>query len=177
MTINDGMSLPLELQGNVERYAVYRCYSDGGELLYVGESGELGKRLGSHAQKVWFTQVRGITLEWYADELDALNAERRAIHVEHPRYNVQHRNSVSIQKPAPVRRKRRAKSRKGAPIRSAEESRALALAILDAEPGISGAELGERVGKSKRWGQLLKSGLAPTAAPTDIVDEKGSADE
>ena len=41
-----------------------------------------------------------------------------------------------------------------------------ALAILAAEPAISGADLGLRVGKSKRWGQLFKNGLA-TAAPAD----------
>ena len=83
------VAIPPDLMGNVERYAVYRCFSDAGELLYVGETGELGKRLAAHAQKAWFLQVRGITLEWHIDELDALNAERRAIHVEHPRYNIQ----------------------------------------------------------------------------------------
>jgi hypothetical protein len=45
------------------------------------------------------------------------------------------------------------------------DARAEALAILAAEPGISGADLGLRVGKSKRWGQLFKTGLATTAAP------------
>jgi excinuclease UvrABC nuclease subunit len=91
MAINGGLAVPPDLAVNVERYAVYRCYADDGQLLYVGETGELGTRFASHAQKLWFTQVRGITLEWYADELDALNAERRAIHVEHPKYNVIHR--------------------------------------------------------------------------------------
>jgi hypothetical protein len=40
------------------------------------------------------------------------------------------------------------------------DARAEALAILDAEPDISGAKLGPRVGMSERWGQLLKSELA-----------------
>ena len=71
------LALPIELLGSVERYAVYRCYTDQGQLLYVGETGDLGKRLADHAKKLWFVQVRGITLEWYADELDALKAERR----------------------------------------------------------------------------------------------------
>ena len=43
-------------------------------------------------------------------------------------------------------------------------ARAEALAILAAEPGISGAQLGLRVGMSKRWGQDFKRDLA-TAAP------------
>jgi GIY-YIG catalytic domain len=91
--------LPADLLTHVERYALYRCYSDLGQLLYVGSTGNLGRRLGSHADKVWFQQVRGITLEWYATELDVLNAERRAIHVEHPKYNVQHRMSAAPQPP------------------------------------------------------------------------------
>lgn len=48
------------------------------------------------------------------------------------------------------------------------DARAEALAILSAEPGISGAKLGKRVGMSERWGQLLKIELA--TAPQDTVD-------
>jgi predicted GIY-YIG superfamily endonuclease len=86
------LALPIELLGSIERYVVYRFFSDQGQLLYVGETGDLGKRLAGHAEKLWFVQVRGITLEWYADEQEALKVERRAIHVEHPKYNVQHRS-------------------------------------------------------------------------------------
>lgn len=162
MAINGGLAVPPELAVNVERYAVYRCYADDGQLLYVGETGELGTRLASHAQKLWFTQVRGITLEWYIDELDALNAERRAIHVEHPKYNVIHRNSTALQAPAPARPP--APPRRSAPKKNAgsktrrtlAETRAAADAILAAEPGITGRELGERVGMGERWGQLRK---------------------
>jgi hypothetical protein len=105
------LSIPPDLLGNVERYAVYRCFSGAGELLYIGESGELGKRLAAHAQKAWFVQVRGITLEWYVDELDALNAERRAIHVEQPKYNVVGRSAPSARKPEPQARKSRAQEK------------------------------------------------------------------
>jgi hypothetical protein len=112
MAINGGLAVSPELAVNVERYAVYRCYGDDGQLLYVGETGELGTRFASHAQKLWFTQVRGITLEWYIDELDALNAERRAIHVEHPKYNVVHRHAATPapQVPRPQRRQRPAQT-------------------------------------------------------------------
>jgi hypothetical protein len=44
------------------------------------------------------------------------------------------------------------------------DARAEALSVLAAEPDISGAQLGPRVGMSKRWGQDFKRGLA-TAAP------------
>lgn len=48
-----------------------------------------------------------------------------------------------------------------------------ALRILAAEPGISGAELGPRVNRSKRWGQTFKGKLAK-AAPKgpDAEDEQ-----
>ena len=39
-----------------------------------------------------------------------------------------------------------------------------ALAILTAEPGISGKDLGDRVGRSERWGQDFKKNLAGSAA-------------
>ena len=55
--------------------------------------------------------VRGITFEWYADELSALNAERRAIHVEHPKYNKQHRKTTSAQVSRAKTGKRRARGR------------------------------------------------------------------
>lgn len=101
------LAIPAELQSNIERYAVYRCYSEQGVLLYVGESGELGRRLAAHAQKIWFLEVRGITLEWHADELSALNAERRAIHVENPRYNIQGKSKPAVRTPPKTRRGRR----------------------------------------------------------------------
>lgn len=48
------------------------------------------------------------------------------------------------------------------------DARTKALSVLAADPGISGAELGERVGMSKRWGQLHKPELAAMAA--DLED-------
>lgn len=49
------------------------------------------------------------------------------------------------------------------------DARREALAILANEPGISGAQLGLRVGMSKRWGQLVKPELV-AAPPCDVVD-------
>jgi len=160
----ESLALPIELLGSIERYAVYRCYSDSGQLLYVGETGDLGKRLADHASKLWFVQVRGITLEWYADELEALKAERRAIHVEHPKHNKVHRQTTSAQV-ARIRPRKVAK-RNGRMARSRmspEAARSEALAIIAAEPGIKGKDLGPRVGRSERWGQDFKNNLAITA--------------
>lgn len=153
------VAIPPDLMGNVERYAVYRCYSDAGELLYVGESGELGKRLAAHAQKAWFLQVRGITLEWHIDELDALNAERRAIHVEHPKYNVVHRNSAVLQsvkprppvQPRPPRTQQTGRGQR----RTREETQEMVLALMRDEPNISGSEIGRRLGVTPGFGRTL----------------------
>jgi hypothetical protein len=59
----------------------------------------------------------------------------------------------------------RAPASKGANARTARvpddiDARAAALEILGTEPDISGAELGPRVGMSKRWGQLRKNEYA-----------------
>jgi hypothetical protein len=170
---SEHLALPPELLGNVERYAVYRCFSDGGELLYVGESGELGKRLATHAQKAWFVQVRGITLEWYADEIDALNAERRAIHVEHPKYNIQHRNTATLQPAGGRRGSRRPGSRvvpSAALPRTWDETRLMALKILDKDPGISASELGRRLGRTEGRGRQIKREL--TQATPQGPDEE-----
>jgi predicted GIY-YIG superfamily endonuclease len=149
------VAIPPELLGSIERYAVYRCYSDQGELLYVGETGDLGKRFADHAKKLWFVQVRGITLEWYADELEALKAERRAIHVEHPKYNVQHRNLATLQ-PAKPRASRPGRGRQPEPVRSWDGTRDRALQVLRDEPGISGSELGRRLGFKASYGRTLR---------------------
>jgi hypothetical protein len=165
MTIDAAVSLSPDMLVITERHAVYRCYSDQGELLYIGTSGNLGKRLATHAEKVWFLQVRGITLEWYADELTALNAERRAIHVECPKYNVQHRNGAL--------RHRKPKKRPISPVRmrpSSDERRNLAASILAAEPHISGGELGRRIGTTTRYGCMLKNRLAGTVTGAGEVN-------
>lgn len=52
------------------------------------------------------------------------------------------------------------------------DARAEALSVLADEPGISGAQLGLRVGMSKRWGQDFRKSLAQTA-PQDVVPDAG----
>lgn len=71
-----------------EAQAVYRCFSADGQVLYIGTTGHLGRRLSAHAEKVWFLEVCGMTFEWHPDELSALQAEARAIHIERPKYNI-----------------------------------------------------------------------------------------
>lgn len=66
---------------------------------------------------------------------------------------------------APAGKRPAAARRKPAPRPAARvpqdvDAQAEALAILAADPGIKGAELGRRVGRSERWGQDLKKKLA-----------------
>lgn len=67
--------------------AVYRMYGHGGELLYVGMTGQM-RRFDDHAMKRWFPLVSRITLEWHPTEAAARVSERRAIRAERPRYNI-----------------------------------------------------------------------------------------
>lgn len=70
--------------------ALYRFYTDDGRLLYVGITADPAQRFGKHAAtKAWWPEVRGISLEWYDDREDVLAAERRAIAVEGPLWNLQ----------------------------------------------------------------------------------------
>lgn len=70
-------------------HALYRFYSDGGQLLYVGITNNPGNRLQQHQQdKPWWHEVAGISVEKHPSREAALAAEARAIAVEHPRYNL-----------------------------------------------------------------------------------------
>jgi hypothetical protein len=67
--------------------AIYRMFDGQGHLLYIGVTGDVGKRFGQHLDRRWFPLVERITLEWLPSRAAALVAERRAIVAEHPRYN------------------------------------------------------------------------------------------
>lgn len=85
-----------------DMHALYRMFDDRDRLLYIGITGDLGKRLGQHSFKRWFPLVQRITLEWLPNRAAALVAERRAISAEHPRYNL-----AVLQAPKPPPKKAR----------------------------------------------------------------------
>jgi excinuclease UvrABC nuclease subunit len=146
---DDVLALAPELVSNAGRHALYRFYSDKGELLYVGTSGDFGRRFPVHAQKIWFLQVRGITLEWYASEDDALKAERRAIHVEHPRYNVQHRETRTLSGTPQRQHNPRPYPRAG---------RDRAAALIKRYPHLTNAEIAQKAGVHLRTVQRARNG-------------------
>lgn len=81
------MAVVADARRFAEMHALYRMYDERGRLLYIGITGDLGQRLGSHSAKRWFPLVERITLEWKPTRAAAALAERRAISTEHPRYN------------------------------------------------------------------------------------------
>lgn len=71
------------------KHALYRFYNDIGQLLYTGITNDPGRRFTEHAkEKHWWTEVRGISVDWYDDRTSVLAAEKRAIRVENPLHNV-----------------------------------------------------------------------------------------
>jgi hypothetical protein len=93
MTIVDARRL-------TEMHALYRMFDERDRLLYIGMTGDFGKRLGEHSVKRWFPLVERITLEWLPNKAAARVAERRAIGTERPRYNIA--GTRPPKKPKPV---------------------------------------------------------------------------
>ncbi|GAB3213297.1 hypothetical protein GCM10027294_43540 [Marinactinospora endophytica] len=79
------------------KLALYRFYADDGQLLYVGITNDPPRRMKQHSDsKDWWPQVRGISIDWYPDRDSVLAAERRAIAVENPLYNVAHKSNTEF---------------------------------------------------------------------------------
>jgi hypothetical protein len=64
---------------------VYRCFDASGRLLYVGCSGNVTRRLGSHHSKPWWPLVAQVTVSdpMVKDILSALTAALRRAEVRH----------------------------------------------------------------------------------------------
>ncbi len=78
---------PAALQSIADMDALYRMFGASGELLYIGITGRV-RRFDEHGEKRWFPLVTQISLEWLPDIDHARVAERRAIAMEHPFYNI-----------------------------------------------------------------------------------------
>lgn len=66
---------------------VYRLWSAGGSLLYIGVSDNVARRLMQHQYRQWWWQVASVTVERFGDREKADRAERVAIATESPMYN------------------------------------------------------------------------------------------
>lgn len=76
-----------------EAIAVYRFYDSAGQLLYVGQTQQYGKRQGKHhLTQPWEHEIdhSKTTLECAWGRHNALAREKHLIRTERPRYNAQH---------------------------------------------------------------------------------------
>jgi predicted GIY-YIG superfamily endonuclease len=98
-------------------YHLYRHYNSAGELLYVGISLSSLTRLARHKSRSgWFQEIACVDLEVFDTKEEALEAEKKAIRNERPKFNIRHSpppppNSLSPPMPyAQPRRERRGTS-------------------------------------------------------------------
>lgn len=71
--------------------AVYRLFDANDQLLYLGISSELTRRMRAHAKsKPWWADVAWDDVRWYPNRAAAECEEERAIAAEVPKYNVRH---------------------------------------------------------------------------------------
>ena len=67
---------------------LYRHFGAEDELLYVGISLRSMKRLVEHRQNSdWFDEIIRVDIEHFPDRESAMDAERKAVQEENPRYN------------------------------------------------------------------------------------------
>lgn len=70
------------------RTYLYRFYDVGGQLLYVGITGDLPRRMREHGKKKeWWVWVARMEVRVYPSRLLAAVNEHEAIETEDPRYN------------------------------------------------------------------------------------------
>lgn len=76
---------------------LYRYFDKSGNLLYVGISINTVSRMASHrSASSWYDQAVKITIKKYKNRKNALNAERKAIMKEKPKYNITYNEGVVI---------------------------------------------------------------------------------
>ena len=74
---------------------LYRHFNADGELLYVGITNNLGKRIKDHSKlSAWFEDIGNITVEKFDTREEVLERERQAIISEKAKYNIQHQPKV-----------------------------------------------------------------------------------
>lgn len=84
-------------------HALYRFFDGEDRLLYIGITVNPGGRFGQHSDdKPWWSEIARIAMEPHPDRGAVLEAERRAIVSERPRYNKQHNKTHLAAAPAPI---------------------------------------------------------------------------
>jgi predicted GIY-YIG superfamily endonuclease len=71
------------------RFIVYRLYDESGRLLYIGSTGNARRRQYEHScESWWWPQVARIRVQMFGTREAAQAAERAAVSVEAPAFNV-----------------------------------------------------------------------------------------
>jgi hypothetical protein len=72
----------------VSGQSLYRFYDRAGDLLYVGITGDFGRRCAGHRRsKPWWPEVATCRIEHFPDLESAQFAEDQAVKAEEPRWN------------------------------------------------------------------------------------------
>ena len=100
---------------------LYHVYGEADSLLYIGVSKHFGIRWQQHAQKQpWWNERRRMTVDFYDDREEALDAEALAIFAEQPKHTVMHRKQAQRLKKLQGRRACRTSRTRGAEVAVAE---------------------------------------------------------
>lgn len=69
-------------------WAVYELFNDAGDLLYVGMSGNVARRLAQHESgKEWWIDVATVRIRRYVSKKDAAAKEKIRVLCGEPRHN------------------------------------------------------------------------------------------
>jgi predicted GIY-YIG superfamily endonuclease len=134
-------------------HVVYRMFDATGRLLYVGMTGELGKRLSSHTDKVWFLAVTTITIERHPGYAEAALAEQEAISTEGPLHNKVGLSKEEVTRRIQVRKLQRTDER----LREAYEKR------------LHAAKEKQRLAEAKRLASEETERLRREQPPRDLM--------
>lgn len=71
--------------------SLYRFFNGADELLYIGITNRVPRRLGEHHEdKPWYLEIARVDVEHHPNRDAALAAEKAAIKAERPKYNIVH---------------------------------------------------------------------------------------
>lgn len=85
-----------------QEHSLYRFFGAGDVLLYVGLTVRLPTRLRDHQRgKAWWTEVERMTVQRYPGRPEVEEAERLAIMIERPKYNIQHNGKADTRMSKP----------------------------------------------------------------------------
>lgn len=150
-------------------FVVYRMYGLKGELIYVGCTNNLARRVREHRCKSpWWPEVTSMAYDPAESQEDALKAECFLIKTEHPTHNIQHAEPPKAPRP-PASKPHAAQSRKPRPSagRPASPDRDRAVAAVLA--GESVVDVAKSVRRSPRAVQKwVRDHKQQQAAASDV---------